>query len=178
MNVDLFVMPLSRYRTGDYTPQVASCRASTDPANCQPAGGSKAPRARRELLRTRGFQQTLSAIEERIMEPLWDEKSKIEPRRYALSSRHLQRLRIETTMLVTGTQLHFVDAEVFIPAAFAIPFEADGIVLGSLPMLREELQAIRFSPRILDAAAMMRRAIDDAIRLRLPLIIADPTLTV
>jgi hypothetical protein len=195
MAIDLMVMPLSRYFTGDFvTPAMQDSWDKGIPygivipgqpvKECPPGvpfGGPDAPQKRLAALPQ--LADNLRHLPQGIAEHLWDEASATAPRFHrfhpldsltALQEEAASALEPKPAILkrLSGKHqrsTHLLHATLYLPVAFPDLFITADIVTGSVYTLRSELEEVSWSPATASALATYRAAIADAIELRLPI---------
>lgn len=194
--VELYVMPLSVYRSGNFVspalerawqiarlydvePELEGRRVPEG----EPLGGPAAGQERDRLLPE--FQRLMLTLPEEGQAP-WNEASMVRPRFHEVNRANLYDLRKEARRrLDTRPTLgrlfktepyhcQLARANTFLPVYLRASFERGDLVFGSLSVLIRELGAVRWSDGAMEAAEALRRAARDATELRLPLVIADP----
>ena len=196
MAIDLMIMPLSRYWTGDFvTPAMRECWAQGLPYAIVtpgapmrhlppgiPFGGADAPSQRAASLPL--LLENLQQLPFNIPARLWDEASSSEPRFHrvdpislealqAEAHRHLEKRPSSLGRLFgrASYSSHLLNASLFLPAPFSEVFVTADIPTGSLHTLRTELGSRSWSQPCQAALSSWLGAIRDAFALRLPLIV-------
>jgi hypothetical protein len=196
MAIDLFVMALGRYWTGDYvTPtmramwerglsyKVVTADGVKDCPPGQPYGGPDAREDRKAALAEAPlfFAQLARASDD----PPWDESDdgdigdwRLDPRSFAALIEQAERELVErpgwfarTVRRQRGPVPDLCAAQIFVPMRLTSLVDFDGTILGSLPNLRAELDRLTPVRDARDAFAMVSEAADHAIQRRLPLIV-------
>lgn len=197
MTVDLYIMPLSRYLSGDYISE-AMQSAWQDGRNyelvtpdetviCppgQPFGGPDAAQKRHALLPQ--MQELFDALPgiRKGYRP-WNEASdeapvfrRVDDESYRALVRDAKtNLEKRPSWIVRSTggpqpySPHVVYATYFVPFSFKAPFDRGTETLGSLHKLRTELGELVASPDAAAAHRDFRFMSDEADRLQLPLIV-------
>jgi len=183
-------MALSRYISGDFiTPAMRQCWEQGIPYKIMrpfqqiqdlppniPFGGKDAPQKRTEALgvvRNIQAQLGMSWNDSSDAEPTFH---RVDPISYESLTRDASRLDKEPSILgnVLGRQAYssqIAHGTIFIPPNFDEMMESDFCVIGSLPRLEVELASNKWSSQAKSAKQTLQNAINDAKRLRLPLII-------
>jgi hypothetical protein len=194
MAVDLMVMPLSRYWSGDYvtpamrffwkqeSPYVVFTPSGTKalPPG-QPYGGTDA-HVDRERLLERTIPGLFSKLARVTPDSPWDEHTSAEPCFYRPSNAGMAALmdaavkltrpkRRRWSRAVATPPYHLALAAIHLPMHFPNPLDGAGLVFGSLFALEVVLTANAWPPAAVDAVESFEAAISDAKRLSLPLVV-------
>jgi hypothetical protein len=193
VSVELFVMPLSRYRSGDFVSpamraawsmgtlyRVPEAAGGGTRAADVPFGGPDAARRRQGLLAE--CQRFMLTLPEQIPDARWNESSDHRPAFHdvpvtALSELRSQARRLDKRPTLGGLvskrrySAHAAHAQIYLPVMFETLFERAGVRYGSVPVLVKELGQLAWSAPADAAARVLKRAALDASELRLPLIV-------
>lgn len=191
MSIELLVLPLSRYLSGDYISP--AMRAAWDlgsdyvrvspnepplriPAG-QVLGGAAAAARRAEILpmvvdMQRNVTGRVDAWDERvggdtpgfILDPVAFEALS----RDALAT---ERTSIFKALMRTAQASHLGRGQFFLPHPFRHVLDQGGWMLASLPRARQELQDVMWSADALPAVTVLTEAISLACKVRLPLVL-------
>ena len=178
MAIDFLVMPLSRYLAGDFvTPSMRDSWTTGVPYFVfgpgerrefppdVPYGGPTASSERERFLPM--VLDDLRAAPQQVLAQLWDEASNVEPRFH----------RVDPTsyaaLVGDGEPSSHLAAQVFLPCDFTVPFRLDVPVMGALVgSARGALAELEHATEAAgEAASTLRAALDDGLRLRLPVIV-------
>jgi hypothetical protein len=196
MAIDFMVMPLSRYLTGDFvTPQMRLCWDNDLPYRIVgPDGVREFPRdvpyGGPDAAATRPQCRALLAEDLRQLPPevtaqLWDEASDAEPcfhrvevRAYGVLLDHAapaaKRGLLGLFRGKPAAPLH-IACSLFLPCDYPQPvmMQAPFVerLTGSAPRALDELGDARIPPEAAAAVEVLRAALADAVRLRLPMIV-------
>jgi hypothetical protein len=192
--IDLIVIPLSRYWSGDYvTPAMRLLWEQGIPYSVvtpdgprtlppgQPYGGADAATEREKLLENTlpGLLDKLASV---TVDSLWDEKANVEPCFYRPSNSGIAALMEAAVKLARPKRLpwgrkvpmparHLAHAVIHLPVRFADPLDAAGMVFGSLFAVEAELAANTWPAAASDAVVAFQAAVSDAKRMKLPLVV-------
>lgn len=186
MAIDLMVMPLCRYVSGDFvTPMM---RLSWDqgasyaifrpdgsmdefPQNT-PYGGSQAPDLCKQIKPL--FVQVAADLASSFGQPPWDEEADTEPLFFRPEKISYRALQGEAANQRNAC-VHFLNAPIFVNLDMAQPIKIRlgecTWVLGSMPALKQELLRGNWSLDAQSAKVTVLNAILEAERIRFPLII-------
>ena len=192
MAIDLLVMPLSRYFSGDYmTPAmrvfwqagkpyaVIGPKGRRELAPGQPFGGPDAPSQRAHLLQ-KLIPDVFQKLAAETTDSPWDDHSDAEPCFHRPSNEGFAALMKEAVLRSRPgkwpwsrkpASSHLARAAIHVPVRFATPLAVADKIIGSLPMLESELTSQEWPDAAADAVERLEAAIADATRLRLPLIV-------
>lgn len=194
MAVDLIVISLSRYWSGDYiTPAMRRSWEQGIPYSVvtpdgprtlspgQPYGGPDSATEREKLLETTipGLFDKLAPV---TADALWDERASVEPCFHRPSNSSIAALMEAAAKLARPKRLpwarkvptptrHLAHAVIHLPVHFAEPLDAAGMVFGSLFAVEAELAANSWPVAAGDAVEAFQAAVSDAKRMNLPLVV-------
>ncbi|QDU83090.1 hypothetical protein Pla163_01860 [Planctomycetes bacterium Pla163] len=195
MAIDLMIMPLSRYFSGDYiTPAMrqawsvgASYKILTSEGarECPPdvpLGGLDATSKRHAALPE--LIESLRLLPFGIPDSLWDEASDVEPCFYRLELSSLEMLLEEAAEALVAkpsflgrlvgkkaAPSHFLSAEMFLPVPFSEHFALGNTLTGSVHTAKRELESHTWSSGARPAYEHWIAALEDAIALNQPLVV-------
>jgi len=177
--IDLYIMPLSRYRAGDFIPPRS---AAGEPEGVLMGGSGAAERRKVFIAETQRFMMTLP---DEIADFTWNEYSDVPPRCYTVSSESFDALQQEgrrhldkrpTLGALFGARRYRAQvarADVFLPTLFETMFDRAGERYGSTHTLLRELGLVEWSRPAREASKIMAQAGRDSVELRLPLIVSS-----
>jgi hypothetical protein len=196
MAIDLLIMPLSRLWSGDYiTPAMRQAWDLGVPyrivrpnqeiqefASGTPYGGEDAPTKRKEYIVL--ARRYITQLPQGISKYAWDESSSVEPEFYRLDPKSFGSLLEEAQEKISKSQSlfqrvtgrspcipHLPSAEAFFPVPFQHVFELDRKRIGSLVMLKSELEKTVWSQRVEPSLGILREGVEKALHLRFPMFI-------
>jgi hypothetical protein len=189
--IDFMIMPLSRYVAGDYVPPAMQLawdmglpytifgpEGTKQYPQGVPFGGPEAP-ARREQI-VDAIIAELRALPAPVPTQLWDERSQAEPCFHRVDPTSFGAVLDEAArrgrgfLGVFGRKQSHLLGLLLLPCTFDEPFEMQSpltVQTGSCTRALQELTSTRWSEACASAVETLREALDDAVRLRLPLII-------
>jgi hypothetical protein len=195
MAIDLMIMPLSRYWSGDYvTPLMSSCWEQGIPykiATAQgirefppgtPFGGADAAKQRKQFITV--ATEYIRRLPFGIGKSPWDERSatppafiRVDPTSYgALLAECETRFSFKPSFFARlggkrTKHSHVAACAVLLPSEFDAVFELDGKRIGSLFRAKDELAGADWPESVNPSLSLVREAIRKAIELHFPMIV-------
>jgi hypothetical protein len=198
--IDYMVMPLCRYLTHDYiTPSMqeawdAGCEYRVFMPDGErvyppgvPWGGLDASHRRSQKVGE--VETALRSLPKPLSDQLWDERSKAKPTIRRVKTKSHRALVGEAPKIeVNGSWLGLIQRKrqvdshlkvrVFLPCDFEAPLEIGAPfknkqVVGSAVRGLAELDRVEWSGVAKDAARVLKEALDDCVRLKLPMIVDE-----
>lgn len=195
MAIDLMIMPLSQYWSGDYiTPAMAVCWERGIPYKIvtaegvsefppgTPFGGADAAKQRKQFIPV--AIEYIRRLPFGIGKSPWDEDSatpaafvRVDPASYGVLLAECEaRFSFRPSFFAKlagkrARRSHVAAGVVLLPVDFDAVFDLDDKAIGSLYRAREELAGVDWPESVEPSLGLVREAVDTAIELRFPMIV-------